>query len=248
LKNEVGGCVSSCPESSPAPQGTEAAPKSDDVDHFVDFKFAIESGQPIEDETGFTLIHPDGSKEKGTLSQGEFTRDGVPEGVYRMKFKHIEDCGWRRDTAVGEPRVAMLVKTKNFPNGTEVVFDVFRRFATRLKPRFTKKAKLRGNHACATFAYKQGVGETAGGEFVFTVKIGKKEAFSNVLTIRRFPLDVLAGVQQRLKELGIDPGPTDGIYGSLTQKAVRAFQERNPELKLDGIPGPLTKRELSLSI
>jgi hypothetical protein len=246
-QDEVGNCVQGCPPSSPK-QKTESEPPSNDLNHFIDFNFTLESGEPISDETGFTLIHPDESKEKGVLSGGKFHRDGVPEGAYRMKFKHIEDAAWRRPIAVGEAKVTMLVNTKGFPDRTEVIFDVFRRFETRLDPRETHKAKLHKNHACATFKFKQKVGESPDGEFIFQASIGKKIAFSDVLTIQRHPLARMAGVQQRLKELGFDPGPIDGIYGPLTKKAVLAFQKNNPELVLDGIPGPLTKRELGKAL
>jgi hypothetical protein len=79
-QDEVANCVQSCPPSSPV-QDTEPEPPSNDLSHFVDFKFTLESGEPIADDTGFTLIHPDGSKEKGVLSGGQFTRNGVPDGV-----------------------------------------------------------------------------------------------------------------------------------------------------------------------
>jgi hypothetical protein len=246
-QDEVGNCVQGCPPSS-VKQETEPEPPSNDLNHFVDFNFALESGEPIADDAGFTLIHPDGSKEKASLSGGKFHRDGVPEGFYRAKFNFIENCSWQRATAVGEAKAVMNVKTKGFPDGTEIVFDVSRRFQTRLDPRDTHKADLHQNHACATFKFIQKVGESPDGEFVFQVTVGKKIAFSDVLTIQRHPLDRMAGVQQRLKELGFDPGPTDGIYGPLTKKAVRAFQANNPELVQDGIPGPLTKRELSKAL
>jgi hypothetical protein len=248
-QDEVGNCVQTCPASGPKQQ-TEAEPSSNDSDpnHFIDFKFAIESGDPIDDNSGFILIHPDGSKEKGMLSGGEFRRDGVPEGAYRMKFKYIEECAWRRPEAVGEAKVTMLAKTKGFPDGTEVIFDVFRRFQTRLDPRGTHQSYLTRNRTSATFKFKQQKSESPDGEFEFRVTIGKKVAFSDVLTIRRHPIDRMAGVQQRLKELGFDPGPIDGICGPRTKKAVRDFQQINPELVLDGIPGPLTKRELSRAL
>ena len=50
-------------------------------------------------------------------------------------------------------------------------------------------------------------------------------------------------LQERLKELGYSPGPVDGIYGSATAGAVRAFQA-DEELDVDGVVGPLTRAEL----
>ena len=54
--------------------------------------------------------------------------------------------------------------------------------------------------------------------------------------------DVLA-VQERLIEMGYDPGATDGIYGLKTMAAVMEFQESRG-IKVDGIVGPITRSEL----
>jgi N-acetylmuramoyl-L-alanine amidase len=54
----------------------------------------------------------------------------------------------------------------------------------------------------------------------------------------------VTGIQARLRNLGYDPGPIDGIAGPLTEEAVRAFQEDNPPLAVDGICGPQTRAML----
>lgn len=54
----------------------------------------------------------------------------------------------------------------------------------------------------------------------------------------------LKKVQELLKSLGIYSGDIDGDNGSLTKEAVKVFQ-RAWELKVDGIPGPMTQRTLS---
>lgn len=48
--------------------------------------------------------------------------------------------------------------------------------------------------------------------------------------------DVVAWLQTRLKEMDLDPGEIDGLYGAKTEKAVRAFQTKN-NLVVDGIAG-----------
>ncbi len=53
-------------------------------------------------------------------------------------------------------------------------------------------------------------------------------------------------IQQRLQELGYDPGTADGIYGSRTKNAVISFQ-RDYGLSDDGIAGPKTLEALGLS-
>ena len=50
-------------------------------------------------------------------------------------------------------------------------------------------------------------------------------------------------LQLRLQELGYLEGTADGIYGSDTKEAVKAFQRRN-SLSVDGIAGPQTQKRL----
>jgi lysozyme len=51
-------------------------------------------------------------------------------------------------------------------------------------------------------------------------------------------------LQKRLHDLGFAPGVVDGIFGSGTDAAVRAFQQANG-LELDGIAGAATMKALS---
>lgn len=53
-------------------------------------------------------------------------------------------------------------------------------------------------------------------------------------------------IQQRLQELGYDPGTADGIYGTRTQQAVLAFQRDNG-LAADGIAGKNTLAALGIT-
>jgi peptidoglycan hydrolase-like protein with peptidoglycan-binding domain len=46
-------------------------------------------------------------------------------------------------------------------------------------------------------------------------------------------------LQTRLKQLGYDPGPIDGIFGSGTERAVKNFQA-DKGLMVDGIVGKQT--------
>ena len=56
--------------------------------------------------------------------------------------------------------------------------------------------------------------------------------------------DGVTGIQARLRNLGFDPGPIDGIIGPKTQQAIRGFQAKHPPLVVDGICGPRTQAKL----
>jgi N-acetylmuramoyl-L-alanine amidase len=60
---------------------------------------------------------------------------------------------------------------------------------------------------------------------------------------RPFVGDDVATLQQRLLDLGFDPGRCDGIFGRATEAALQEFQ-RNVGLRADGTLGPGTLRAL----
>lgn len=53
-------------------------------------------------------------------------------------------------------------------------------------------------------------------------------------------------IQTKLKSWGYYSGSVDGVYGSATEKAVRAFQQKNG-LTVDGKAGPQTLKALGVS-
>ncbi|MBR5437317.1 MAG: spore cortex-lytic enzyme [Clostridia bacterium] len=87
---------------------------------------------------------------------------------------------------------------------------------------------------------------------VFTVLIFasyvKKENTGAVYTLSKIGSrgDEVRQIQKKLRELGYYKGSVDGIYGTGTQKAVKAFQ-KNCGITADGIAGPKTLRYLGLS-
>jgi hypothetical protein len=54
-------------------------------------------------------------------------------------------------------------------------------------------------------------------------------------------------LQDRLRELGCDPGPSDGDFGPKTEAAVRAFQQKEG-IDVDGIVGPDTWKHLGIKV
>ncbi len=55
--------------------------------------------------------------------------------------------------------------------------------------------------------------------------------------------EVVRQLQMDLEQLGCDPGPVDGIFGPLTEAAVRRFQ-REQGITADGMVGPVTRQYL----
>jgi spore germination protein len=76
---------------------------------------------------------------------------------------------------------------------------------------------------------------------------GTKSKFYEVIIMRTLSRGSrgqdVADVQSRLRALGYNPGPVDGIFGALTEQAVIRFQ-RDRGLTPDGIVGPITYNAL----
>ncbi len=53
-------------------------------------------------------------------------------------------------------------------------------------------------------------------------------------------------LQQKLQDAGFSPGPLDGDFGPLTERALRTYQQRNG-LEVDGVVGPATAGALGMS-
>ena len=51
--------------------------------------------------------------------------------------------------------------------------------------------------------------------------------------------EAVEALQKKLAGQGINPGPIDGVFGPMTDEAVRKYQERN-DLEADGVVGPKT--------
>jgi peptidoglycan hydrolase-like protein with peptidoglycan-binding domain len=79
---------------------------------------------------------------------------------------------------------------------------------------------------------------------------GKEKRNSRFRVGHLDPIDEVSGYQQRLSNLGYNPGEIDGIEGSKTKSAIRSFQNfenylaGSEVLKVDGIMGPKTKEKL----
>lgn len=71
-----------------------------------------------------------------------------------------------------------------------------------------------------------------------------EEATEHVLELRALdPIDEVSGVQARLRNLGYDAGPTDGVLGPRTRGAIAEFQG-NEGLDPTGEPDDATRSKL----
>jgi N-acetylmuramoyl-L-alanine amidase len=76
------------------------------------------------------------------------------------------------------------------------------------------------------------------GTDLWPLKIGHLNPMENAAD------DGVSGMQARLRNLGYNPGPVDGVLGPRTTAAIRAFQRDNAPLVVDGICGPRTRAKL----
>jgi len=69
-----------------------------------------------------------------------------------------------------------------------------------------------------------------------------KEVVVPESTLKRYDAgDEVKLLQDALKLLGFDCGTSDGIFGSKTERALRALQSTKTNLNVDGVFGPLTR-------
>jgi hypothetical protein len=62
---------------------------------------------------------------------------------------------------------------------------------------------------------------------ILIVKTGEPPYKLNILIDHLDPADEISGIQGRLKNLGFDPGPIDGIAGPRTNEAINTYQRLN---------------------
>ena len=70
-----------------------------------------------------------------------------------------------------------------------------------------------------------------------------RQEFGSRILYRGLQGEDVRELQSKLESLGYDVGPIDGIFGPLTERAVRKFQKDN-DLVVEGIVGQDTYGEL----
>jgi len=71
------------------------------------------------------------------------------------------------------------------------------------------------------------------------IMLSRQQEFGSRILYRGLQGEDVKELQSKLESLGYDAGPIDGIFGPLTEKAVRKFQKDN-DLVVDGIVGQET--------
>lgn len=89
--------------------------------------------------------------------------------------------------------------------------------------------------AVFSVSFAAGVAEARKAKYKSKIPFVSSEVASNQIST----------VQQKLAQLGYNPGPADGVVGPHTIEAIKQFQ-RDRGLEVDGIIGPATEQALGL--
>lgn len=182
------------------------------------------SGQAVEDEAGFFLLHPDGRSEPVKLSGGRFDRPQARHGEYRARFKHLRGACWSASEVRCGEEVELSVQASSFEDGAAVVFEVRERWDLHGEPLATLQAQVSGGAARATWRHRQENGAPARGEYVFRAVLGHKHAESDVLRVEPHDTSTFTGVKERLVQFGYDCGAPGPESTPELERALKAFQ------------------------
>jgi len=210
------------------------------------FEYKTDGGLAVGDDDGLELVHPDGKVEPVKVQAGRFKKSGAKPGVYELRAKALQAARWGTSDAHPFVSVPLAVTGKNIADGTAITVEIRRAWEPgKAAPFATVQLTFKDGSARGVWAYEQPVGQPAVETFWFEAQLGKKRARSGTLRVVPHDAKENLGVQERLRSLGYDPGPPSDELNKGTRDAVESFQKDHPPLLVDGIAGPLTRRELA---
>jgi hypothetical protein len=100
---------------------------------FIEFVFEYPDGTPVKG-LDYTLIHPGGREEKGTLgADGLISKEDVPRGTYVVMTKEVDEVRWSAPRTVRSvPRMRcdeeaeLSARVSGYPDGASATIKVFR--------------------------------------------------------------------------------------------------------------------------
>jgi len=201
----------------------ERTPEEQASEDFLTLEVALPWEAAISDESGFELVHPDGTKEDRKLSGGRFRKDGVQSGSYRFRFRYIEECRWRVTQAHPGDVIPLRVLTSGMPDGTQVTLKIYSALRSAGEPPIKElQSSVSGNQGTAAWTFEPVEGEVPSGQFVCEAEVDHNWATSSILAITPCPVETARGVNQRLRQLGFAVGPEEEV---LNTEALNDFRK-----------------------
>ncbi len=140
-------------------EAEERAPEPEKA--WIEFVFEYPDGTPVRG-LDYTLIHPGGREEKGTLgADGLISKDSIPRGTYVVMTKEVDELRWSAARAVrgvprvrGDEEVQLTARVSGYPDGASATIKVFREHQeTEAAVIETLSAVVSGNQIEATWKY-----------------------------------------------------------------------------------------------
>ena len=132
----------------------EATTKEED---WVEFEFVDEAGLPVSG-VPYAFEDPDGNVSEGTLRMdGTARRDALSDGQCQVVLMEVSQAQWSKDTAKVGDEVKMTAKVDGFDDGTEALFQIFKRDASGPDVVVDEvTAQVQGTKVEATWTYTRG--------------------------------------------------------------------------------------------
>ena len=195
----------------------------------VDLRLRVEtfSGDPVDDDAGFSLVMPDGSVESAKLSGGEYRKSGITGTGHRATFKYLATARWGTTSLRYGEAVTLSVAAPGFADGAQVTFKVYdESHPDDADAWAVLSASVLDGRAQVIWTPTQEAGMAARLHCVFEVEAQRKWVSSPPASLVSRPMSELdlGGVKERLTQLGYDCGaPGPEASDALTQ-ALKDFQ------------------------
>jgi len=123
----AGGPATAAAQASAATAQMDNAETSTKIEHWVEFEFVDNAGNPVSD-VPYKFADPDSNESEAVLRlDGMVRRDGISEGQCNVILIGVSNAKWDKDKAEVGEKVKLSAETEGFEDGTPATIEIYKR-------------------------------------------------------------------------------------------------------------------------